>query len=194
MMASICSASRDTTRPRLPAPIMWYRVEIEPLRDHHLPTHITAPDGYQMPRLTGLIVPRGQSVDGRCADRSRARETATRAKLELEAVGLPKGRPRMTAPAHRQGNDDAACPCSSLAAEGRGRSSPHSSASWRDRWIARSRLEVGARGRRSRWSIDPVNFPWHYVFLDKYALAVVDPCSVSCVLMTAPLFPLMQGS
>ena len=44
-----------------------YRVEIEPVRDD-IYTHITSPDAYQMPRLTGIIVPQG----GRWTSTSRS--------------------------------------------------------------------------------------------------------------------------
>ena len=66
-----------------------YRVEIEPVRDT-VYTHITMSDGYQMPRLTGLIVPQGNrwTLDVQLA---QGIGNNYKGEIELEAVGLPKG-------------------------------------------------------------------------------------------------------
>ncbi len=66
-----------------------YRVEIEPVRNT-IYTHITSPDGYQIPRLVGLIVPKGGrwTVNVQLAP---GLGNKFNDEIELEASGLPRG-------------------------------------------------------------------------------------------------------
>jgi hypothetical protein len=163
-----------------------YRVEIEPLRDT-IYTHITAPDGYQLPRLTGLIIPRGNrwTVDVQIAP---APGNNYKGELELEATGLPKG-VTMTAP--RIGKGMTRVPVQFTASEDAKEQSALISILARpvDRSV---KLESGSRQAFALVN-RPGELPWHYVFLDRYALAVVDPVPFH-VSLAAPTVPLMQGS
>ena len=77
----------DSTRAGGPDHV--YRVEIEPVRDT-VYTHVTAPDGYQMPRLAGMAVPRGNrwTLDVQVAP---GLGNTYKGELELKAEGLPRG-------------------------------------------------------------------------------------------------------
>ncbi len=162
-----------------------YRVEIEPLRQAIF-THITAPEGYQLPRLTGLIVPRGNrwTVVVQLAPQLGC---TYQGDLELQAEGLPPG-VTMIAPRVTRGllrvpvqfvADAAAEPTATLI-----------------RILARPvdpavTLESGSRQGFALIN-RPGELPWHCVFLDSYALAVVDPVLFH-VKQNPPSVPLMQG-
>lgn len=145
-----------------------YRVEVEPVQDTVL-THITMNDGYQMPRLTGMIVPQGGrwTLDVQLAP---GLGNSYKGDIELEAKGLPKGvtmiAPRFTKGATRM-------PVQFVAAPDAGQQA--------------ALIELSARavdkgthvltGSRQGFALTnrPGELPWHYVFLDKYALAVTQP-------------------
>lgn len=163
-----------------------YRVEIEPLRDT-IYTHITMPDGYQLPRLTGLIVPQGNrwTLDVQLAPQLG---NTYKGDLELAAEGLPKGvtmiAPRVTkgllrVPVQFAAADDAP-PAAALI-----------------RILARPvdpSVPLQSGSRQAFALINrPGELPWHCVFLDRYALAVVDPVPFH-VTLVPPAVPLMQGS
>ena len=145
-----------------------YRVEVEPLRDT-IYTHITAPDGYQIPRLTGLIIPRGSrwTVDVQLA---QGLGNTYKGDIELEARGLPKG-VTMIAPRYTKGANR--LPVQFVAAP--------------DAEAQSALIELLARPVDRKTLLDsasrqafalvnrPGELPWHFVFLDQYALAVTDP-------------------
>ncbi|HKE21499.1 MAG TPA: PPC domain-containing protein [Bryobacteraceae bacterium] len=163
-----------------------YRIEVEPLHDT-IYTHITMSDGYQLPRLTGLVVPRGSrwTLDVQLA---QGIGNAYKGEVELEAVGLPRGvtmiAPRFTKGATRM-------PVQFVAAAD---AEPQAALiELLARPVDRSvKLESGSRqgfGLINR----PGDLPWHIVFLDKYALAVTDPPPFD-IALEAPEIPLAQAS
>jgi hypothetical protein len=145
-----------------------YRVEIEPLRDT-IYTHITAPDGYQIPRLTGLIIPRGSrwTVDVQLA---QGLGNSYKGEIELEARGLPKG-VTMIAPRYAKGVNR--LPVQFVA----GADAEAQSALIE--LVARPvdrKTQLESASRQAFALINrPGELPWHFVFLDRYALAVTDP-------------------
>jgi Bacterial pre-peptidase C-terminal domain len=163
-----------------------YRMEIEPVRDT-VYTHITMSEGYQMPRLTGLIVPQGNrwTLDVQLA---QGIGNNYKGEIDLEAVGLPRG---VTMIAPRVPKGAARVPVQFVAAA----DSPAQSA--QIEILARA-VEVGAKlesGSRQGFAL--VNrggeLPWHLVFLDHYALAVTEPAPFR-VRLASPPIPLMRGS
>lgn len=163
-----------------------YRVEIEPLRDA-VYTHITAPDGYQMPRLTGLVVPRGNrwTLDVQLA---QGLGNTYKGDLELEAVGLPRG---VTMIAPRVTKGAARVPVQFVAA-----TDAEPQAALIDLIVKlvdlQAHLESGSRQAFALIN-QPGEMPWHFVFLDKYALAVTDPAPFHMEL-EHPGIPLAQSS
>lgn len=145
-----------------------YRIEIEPVRDT-IYTHITAPDGYQIPRLTGLIVPRGSrwTVDVQLA---QGLGNNYKGDIELEARGLPKG-VTMIAPRYTKGVNR--LPVQFVAAPD---AEPQSALI---ELLARPVDRKATLDSASRQAFALINrpgeLPWHFVFLDRYALAVTDP-------------------
>jgi hypothetical protein len=162
-----------------------YRIEIEPLRDT-IYTHITAPDGYQIPRLTGLIVPRGGrwTIDVQLA---QGLGNNYKGDVRLEAVGLPRG-VSMIAPVYTKGANR--LPVQFVAAA--------------DAEPQAVLVELLARPVDPKQQIDsgsrqafaltnrPGELPWHFVFLDRYALAVTDPAPFE-VALADPGIPLAQN-
>jgi Bacterial pre-peptidase C-terminal domain len=150
-----------------------YRVEIEPLRDI-IYTHITAPDGYQIPRLTGLIVPRGSrwTVDVQLA---QGLGNSYKGELELEARGLPKG-VTMIAPRYTKGVNR--LPVQFIAAPDAEQQSALIELLAHSVGQALSPANPTPLESASRQAFALINrsgeLPWHFVFLDKYALAVTD--------------------
>ena len=145
-----------------------YRVEMEPVQDT-LYTHITMNDGYQMPRLTGLIVPQGNrwTLDVQLA---QGFGNSYKGDVELEARGLPKG-VTMIAPRFTKGVTR--LPVQFVAAPD---AAPQAALI---ELLARP-VEAGAHVRsasRQGFALTnrPGELPWHYVFLDKFALAVTQP-------------------
>ncbi len=162
-----------------------YRIEIEPVRDT-IYTHITSPDGYQTPRLTGIIVPRGNrwTVDVQLA---QGLGNNYKGDIELEAVGLPPGvtmiAPRFTKGATRlpvqfvaEADAEPTSALIQLLARPVDRKAQVESA---------SRQAFALTNR-------PGELPWHFVFLDRYALAVTDPAPFHVKLESTGI-PLIQN-
>jgi hypothetical protein len=163
-----------------------YRVEIEPLHDA-IYTHITAPEGYQMPRLAGLIIPRGSrwTLDVQLA---QGIGNTYKGELELEARGLPKG---VTMIAPRVPKGAARVPVQFVAA-----ADAEEQAALVE--IFARPIEKGIRvdsGSRQGFAFTNRGgeLPWHFVFVDKYALAVTQP-ALFHVKLFSPEIALMQGS
>ncbi len=162
-----------------------YRVEIEPLRNQ-IYTHVTAPDGYQMPRLNGFIVPQG----GRWTLEVQLAQgigNGYKGEIELEAKGLPRG---VTMIAPRFGKGVTRMPVQFVAAP--------------DAEPQAALIELLARpvdkttqldsGSRQGFALTNRSgeLPWHFVWLDKFALAVTDPAPFEIELQP-PAMPLVQG-
>jgi hypothetical protein len=159
-------AIADTTAAAGPDHV--YRVEISPVRNA-VYTHITMNDGYQMPRLTGLIVPRGSrwTLDVQLAE---GLGNGYKGEIELEAIGMPPGvtmiAPRFPKGVMRIAVQFVAAPDARPTAA-------------LIQLLARPvdktvQLDTGSRmgfGLINR----PGELPWHLVFLRQYALAVIDP-------------------
>ena len=163
-----------------------YRVEIEPARDT-IYTHITMSEGYQMPRLTGLVAPRGNrwTLDVQLA---QGIGNSYKGDLELEAVGLPKG---VTMIAPRVTNGMNRVPVQFVASAD---AAPQAALI---QILARP-VDPGATVESaSRQAFALINrageLPWHFVFLEKYAIAVTEPAPFH-ITLAAPPIPLMQGS
>ncbi|MDR3703845.1 MAG: PPC domain-containing protein [Candidatus Sulfopaludibacter sp.] len=145
-----------------------YRVEVEPVRDT-IYTHITMNDGYQMPRLTGLIVPQGNrwTVDVQLA---QGFGNAYKGEIELEARGLPAG-VTMIAPRYAKGATR--MPVQFVAAAN---AQPQAALiELLARPVEKSAHVDSASRQGFALTNRPGELPWHYVFLDKYALAVTQP-------------------
>jgi hypothetical protein len=146
-----------------------FRVEVEPLQDT-IYTHISTFDGVQMARLAALEVPQGGrwTLDVQLA---QGFGNTYKGDIELEARGLPPG-VTMIAPRYLKGAPPR-MPIQFVAAP--------------DAEPQAALIELLARPvdpkvklhSESRQGIAltnrPGELPWHYVFLDKYALAVTQP-------------------
>ena len=162
-----------------------YRVEIEPARDA-VYTHVTVGDGYQIPRLTGFIVPQGSrwTIDVQLA---QGFGNSYKGEIELQAVGLPRG-VTMIAPHYAKGANR--MPVQFIAAPDAERQA--------------ALIELLARpvdksahldsGSRQGFALTnrPGELPWHFVFLDRYALAVTDPPPFD-IKLEQPDVPLTQS-
>ena len=152
-----------------------YRVEIEPVRDT-IYTHISSPDSYQNPRFAGLIVPRGGrwTVDVQLA---QALGNNYKGEVDLEAVGLPKG-VTMIAPRFPKGSTR--MPVEFAAAAD---AEPQAALI---QLLARPVDKTAKLESASRQGFALTNrggeMPWHFVFLDRYALAVTEPAPFDIVL------------
>jgi hypothetical protein len=162
-----------------------YRVEIEPVRDT-VYTHITSPDAYQIPRVTGLIIPQGSRWT-LTLQIAQGLGNTYKGDLDIEAVGLPKGvtmiAPRFTKGATRM-------PVQFIAA--------------RDAEQQTALIQLLARPVDKAVKLDsatrqaialynhPGEYPWHYVFLDKFALAVTKPAPFD-VTMEQPAIPITRS-
>ena len=149
-------------------PSFVYRAEVEPAQDVYY-SHITYREGYQIPRLTGLIVPQGTqwTIDVQVA---AGLGNSYKGELELEAAGLPHG-VIMIAPRIQTGMTNV--PVQFIASA----DAEMQSALIELRVKAvdsKVKLETG-----SRYGVGLVNrrgqLPLHFVFLDKYAMAVTKP-------------------
>lgn len=145
-----------------------YRVEIEPAHDA-VYTHITSPDGYQIPRLVGLIVPQGNrwTLDVQLAP---GFANGYKDELELEASGLPRGvsmiAPRFTKGVTRLPVEFRAAP---------GAEQQAALIELRARPADRKRpLDSGSRQTVELYN-RPGERPLHLLFLDRFALAVTQP-------------------
>jgi hypothetical protein len=166
-----------------------YRVEIEPLRDAVYP-HITMNDGYQIPRLTGMIVPQGSrwTMDVQLA---QGFGNTYKGEMKIEAVGLPRG-VTMTAPLIAKGMNR--IPVQFTAA-------PNA-----EQQAALVELRVSAVDPRgdlkvkldsgSRQGFALVNRggeqPLHFVWLDRFAMAVTQPPPFD-IELAQPAAPLSQN-
>jgi hypothetical protein len=162
-----------------------YRVEIEPLADV-IYTHITAPDGYQMARLTSLAIPRGGrwTVDVQLA---QGLGNNYKGEVELEARGLPKG-VTMVAPRYTKGATRLPVQFAAAADAEPGTALIEILARPADR---KTPLESASRQAFALVN-RPGEQPWHFVFLDRYALAVTDPAPFD-VKLDEPATPLAQN-
>jgi hypothetical protein len=132
-------------------------------------THITSPDGYQIPRLVGLIVPQGNrwTLDVQIAP---GFGNNFKGDLELEAVGLPRG-VSMIAPQYTKGVSR--LPVQFVAAQDAEQQAA----------LIELRAHPVDKGLRllsgSKQTVElfnrPGERPLHLIFLDKYALAVTQP-------------------
>jgi Bacterial pre-peptidase C-terminal domain len=162
-----------------------YRVEIEPVHDL-LYTHITQFDGYQIPRMVGLIVPQGNrwTLDVQLA---QGFGNTFKGDVELEALGLPPG-VKMIAPRFTKGVTrmpvqfvaDAKAEQQSALIELRARPVDKS-----------AKLESASRQGFALVN-RPGELPWHFVFLDKFALAVTQPAPFD-IQLEKPSIPLGQN-
>jgi hypothetical protein len=164
------------------SPTSVYRIEIELLRDSIYP-HITMNDGYQIPRLTGMIVPQGSrwTMDVQLA---QGFGNNYKGDLRMEAVGLPRG-VTMIAPPIAKGTNRV--PVQFFAAQ----NAEQQAALVELRVVStdpQTRIDSG-----SRQGFALVNrggeMPLHFVWLDKFALAVTQPAPFEIELLppTAPL-------
>ena len=163
-----------------------YRVEIEPVRDT-IYTHITMSDGYQIPRLTGLIVPQGNrwTLDVQIA---QGLGNNYKGDLELEAVGLPRG---VTMIAPRVTKGMTRVPVQFVA---------DAKAEQQAALIQILARPVDTHVKlesASRQGFALVNrggeYPWHFVFLDRYALAVTQPAPFHVELEQPPIALAQSG-
>ncbi len=162
-----------------------YRVEIEPASDS-VHTHITSNDGYQIPRVVGLIVPQGNrwTLDVQLAPGFGSNY---KGDIELEASGLPRG-VSMIAPRYTKGATRA----------------PVQFAASPDAEQQAALIELRARpvDRSAKLRTDSVQTielfnrpgerPLHFLFLHKYALAVTQPAPFH-IEMEQPEIPLAQN-
>jgi hypothetical protein len=162
-----------------------YRIEIEPVRNE-LYTFVTAPDGYQMPRLNGFIVPQGgrwtlemQLAQGMGND--------YKGEIELEAKGLPRG---VTMIAPKFGKGVARLPVQFVAGPDAERQATLIEL------LARPVEKTAQLDSASRQGFALTNrsgeLPWHFVWLDKFALAVTQPAPFE-IELEPPAIPLAQG-
>ena len=162
-----------------------YRIEVEPVHDT-IYTHVTAADGYQMPRLSGFIVPQGGrwTLDVQLA---QGLGNGYKGEVELEAKGLPRG---VTMIAPRFGKGVTRMPVQFVAAPDAEQSTaliellarPVDKSAQLD---SGSRLGFALTNRSGE-------LPWHFVWLDKFALAVTEPAPFE-VELEVPEMPLVQG-
>ncbi len=145
-----------------------YRIEIEPAHDA-IYTHITSADGYQIPRLVGLIVPQGNrwTLDMQLAP---GFGNNYKGDLELEAKGLPRG-VTMIAPHFAKGATR--IPVAFEAAAGAEQQAALIEV------LARPVDRSVAFQTDSRQTIELFNRagerPLHFIFLDKFAMAITQP-------------------
>ena len=150
------------------SPVHVYRIEIEPIKDA-VYTHITQNDGYMIPRMTGLIIPKGDrwTIDVQIA---QGFGNQFKGDIELEAVGLPKG-VTIIAPKFIKGATR--MPVQFIADE-----TVEPQAVLME-LLARpvdKKLSFETGARQGFALINRGNeLPLHMVFLDRFALAVVDP-------------------
>jgi hypothetical protein len=162
-----------------------YRVEIEPVRDT-IYTHITSPDAYQIPRVAGLIVPQGSSWT-LTLQVAQGLGNTYKGDMDIEAVGLPKGvtmiAPRFTKGATRM-------PVQFIASKDAEQQTALV------QLIARpvdrnAKLESSTRQAIALYN-HPGEYPWHYVFLDKFALAVTKPAPFD-ITLDQPTIPITRS-
>jgi hypothetical protein len=166
-------------------PTEVYRVEIEPVRDT-IYTHITSPDAYQIPRVTGMIVPQGSQWT-LTLQIAQGLGNTFKGDLDIQAIGLPKG-VRMIAPRYTKGATR--MPVQFIAAPDAEQQTALV------QLLARpvdknAKLESASRQAIALYN-HPGEYPWHYVFLDKFILAVTKPAPFDLA-MEAPAIPLSRS-
>jgi len=162
-----------------------YRIEIEPVHDT-IYTHITSPDGYQIPRLAGLIIPQGNrwTLNVQLAP---ALGNTYKDEIELEAVGLPRG-VGMIAPRFPKGVTR--MPVQFVAEPGVELQS--ALIELRARPVNRSVPLETATQQGFYLFNRPNEYPWHVVFLDKFALAVTERAPFD-IELERPQVPLVRN-
>jgi hypothetical protein len=162
-----------------------YRIEVEPHRNA-VYTHVTGPDGYQMPRFTGFIVPQGGrwTLDVQLA---QGIGNDYKGEIELEARGLPRG---VTMIAPRFSKGVTRIPVQFVAAAD---AAPQSALIE----LLAKPVERGAQidsGSRQGFALTnrPGELPWHFVWLTQYALAVTQPAPFD-IELEQPALPIVQG-
>jgi hypothetical protein len=162
-----------------------YRVEIEPVRDT-VYTHITSPDAYQIPRVTGMIIPQGSRWT-LTLQMAQGLGNIYKGDLEIQAVGLPKG-VTMIAPRYTKGATR--MPVQFIAA--RDAEQQTAFIQLLARPVDKSvKLDSASRQAIALYN-HPGEYPWHYVFLDKFALAVTKPAPFD-ISMDAPAIPIARS-
>jgi Bacterial pre-peptidase C-terminal domain len=162
-----------------------YRIEIEPHRNV-VYTHVTGPDGYQMPRFTGFIVPQGGrwTLDVQLA---QGIGNDYKGEIELEARGLPRG---VTMIAPKFGKGVTRMSVQFVAAAD---AQPQSALIE----LLAKPVDKGAQldsGSRQGFALTnrPGELPWHFVWLNQYALAVTQPAPFD-IELEQPALPIVQG-
>ena len=162
-----------------------YRIEIEPVRNE-IYTFVTSPDGYQMPRLNGFIVPQG----GRWTlevQLAQGLGNEYKGEIELEAKGLPRG---VTMIAPKFGKGVTRLPVQFVAAPD---AEPQAALI---ELLARPVDKAAQLDSGSRQGFALTNrsgeLPWHFVWLDKFAFAVTQPAPFE-IELEPPAIPLVQG-
>jgi hypothetical protein len=162
-----------------------YRVEIETLRDSVYP-HITMNEGYQIPRLTGMIVPQGNrwTMDVQVA---QGFGNSYKGEMKMVAVGLPRG-VTMIAPPILKGMNR--IPVEFVAAP----DAEQQAALVELRVVAADPKAKLVSGSRQGFAL--VNRggeqPLHFVWLDKFAMAVTQPAPFD-IELAEPGAPLSQN-
>jgi hypothetical protein len=167
------------------APDMIYRVEIEPVRDM-IYTHITSPDAYQIPRVTGMIIPQGSQWT-LTLQVAQAPGNSYKGDLEIEAVGLPKG-VKMIGPRYTKGATR--MPVQFVASKDAEQQT--ALVQLLARPVDKAAKLEGATRQAIALYNHPGEYPWHYVFLDKFALAVTKPAPFTLT-MEQPPIPLSRS-
>lgn len=162
-----------------------YRIEIEPAHDAYF-THVSMSDGYQLPRVNGLIIPQGSrwTVDVQLAP---GLGNTYKGDIQLEARGLPKG-VTMIAPKYLKAA--ARMPVQFIAAPDAEQQTAAIEL------LARAtdpkvHLETGSRQIFSEYNTGG-DHPWHFVKLDKFALAVTKPAPFT-ITLDPPTIPIGQS-
>jgi hypothetical protein len=162
-----------------------YRIEIEPHRNV-IYTHVTGPDGYQMPRFTGFVAPQGGrwTLDVQLA---QGIGNDYKGDIELVAKGLPRG---VTMIAPKVAKGVTRIPVQFIAAPD---AEPQSALI---ELLAKPVDKSAQLDSGSRQGFALTNrsgeLPWHFVWLNQYALAVTQPAPFDIELEQPPL-PIVQG-
>jgi hypothetical protein len=169
----------------LGSPTSAYRIEVEPLRDA-VYTHITMNEGYQIPRLVGMIVPQGNrwTMDVQLA---QGVGNTYKGDLKLEAIGLPRG-VTMSAPIATKGMNR--IPVQFAAAPG---AEPQTALVQLRAVPVDPKVKIDSGSRQGFALVNRGGEqPLHFVWLDCYALAVTQSAPFD-VELSPPQAPLSQN-
>ena len=162
-----------------------YRVEIEPIVNT-VYTHITSPDAYQIPRVTGMIIPQGSQWT-LTLQLAQGLGNTYKGDFDVEAVGLPQG---VTMKAGRFTKGATRIPVQFTAAPDAEQKAALI------QLLARPVDKTAKVQSFSRQAValynHPGEYPWHYVFLDKFCLAVTKPAPFD-LSMDEPAIPLTRS-